>query len=215
MNLILLGGPGSGKGTQAGLLEKEFGIIHISTGDLFRENIGNETELGILAKSYIDLGNLVPNAVTIDMVRSRLEEPDTIKGVVFDGFPRTITQAEALEEILREKGQSIDAVLNILVREEEIVRRLSGRLICGSCQHPFHKEFTPFEKCPYEKCQGEFIYQREDDKPETVRARLRVFHERTAPLIEYYDEKGQLVNIDGEGTVEQVAAAILAGLNTL
>jgi adenylate kinase len=212
MNLILLGGPGSGKGTQAGLIEKNLGLVHLSTGDLFRENIGNETELGVLAKSYIDRGDLVPDDVTVDMVHDRLNSDPDLEGVVFDGFPRTINQANALNVLLAEKGWKIDAVLHIVVPESEIVRRLSGRLLCSNCQQTYHVEFNPFIYCPTNSCEGQFLYQREDDKPETVRARLHVYQERTAPLIEYYEERSLLIKIDGDGTVEEVFAAILDAL---
>lgn len=212
MNLILLGGPGSGKGTQAGLLEKKLGIVHISTGELFRENIQNETELGLLAKSYIDRGDLVPDGVTVDMVRARLANDTHLEGVVFDGFPRTINQADALRELLAEKDWEIDAVLHIVVSEAEIVRRLSGRLICSKCQQTYHKEFNPFRYCPTNSCEGQFLYQREDDKPETVRARIHVYQDQTAPLIEYYKDRDLLINIDGEGNVEEVFGLILKAL---
>ena len=208
MDLIMLGGPGSGKGTQAELLQEKLNLTHISSGELFRENINNETELGILAKTFIDQGKLVPDDVTIDMIRERLREPDVQEGVLFDGFPRTIPQAEALDELLTSLKRKIDFVINLAVPEEEIVRRLSGRLICRECQAPFHKEFNPFKICPYDKCLGEYLYQREDDKPETVRARLEVFHNQTAPLIAYYRDRGKLITVDGDGSVEEVFEAI-------
>jgi adenylate kinase len=209
MDLIFLGGPGSGKGTQAELIHEKLGFTHIASGDLFRENINNKTELGLLAKTYIDKGQLVPDTITIDMIRERLKKPDAQKGILFDGFPRTLPQAEALDELLASLNRSINLVINIAVQDEEIVRRLSGRLICHECQVPFHKEFKPFISCPYGKCSGEYLYQREDDKPETVRARLKVFHKQTAPLIDYYSERGLLYTVDGEGSVEDVFEAIV------
>lgn len=208
MDLILLGGPGSGKGTQAELLQEKLGLTHVSSGELFRENINTKTELGILAKSFIDQGKLVPDDITIDMIRERLKKPDVQKGVLFDGFPRTIPQAEALDELITSLKRKIDFVINLAVPEDEIVRRLSGRLICRECQVPFHKEFNPFRICPYEKCFGEYLYQREDDQPETVRARLEVFHNQTAPLIAYYHNRDKLITVDGEGSVEEVFEAI-------
>ena len=215
MNLILLAGPGSGKGTQAEILQMLFGMIHLSTGELFRENIKMQTELGILAKTFIDKGQLVPDLTTIAMVRERLTQPDTKQGVVFDGFPRTINQAEALDEILNSQASTIDAVIYLDVSEVEIIKRLSGRMVCKDCQLPFHKEHNPFESCPYERCQGEYLYQREDDKPETVKARLRVYHNQTAPLIAHYEARDILIRINGEGSVDEVSKLIQLALREL
>jgi adenylate kinase len=209
MDVIFLGGPGSGKGTQAELIHEKLRLTHIASGDLFRENINNETELGLLAKTFIDEGQLVPDDVTIDMIRERLKKPDVKKGIVFDGFPRTLPQAQALDKLLASFQRNIDLVISIAVPDEEIVRRLSGRLICRECQVPFHKEYNPFVSCPYGKCSGEHLYQREDDKPETVRARLKVFHKQTAPLIDYYSTRGIIQTVDGEGSVEEVLESIL------
>jgi adenylate kinase len=212
MDLILIGGPGTGKGTQAELLQDKLSLTHIASGDLFRENIDGGTELGLTAKRYIDQGKLVPDDVTVDMIRKRLQELDSEQGILFDGFPRTLPQAEALDHLLVELNRKIDLVIHLEVSDDEIIRRLSGRLICRECQTPFHREFNPFVKCPYDKCSGEFLYQREDDKPETVRARLKVFQKQTAPLIEHYMAKGLLVKIDGEKSVETVFKAILEAL---
>jgi adenylate kinase len=212
MDLILIGGPGTGKGTQAELLQDKLSLTHIASGDLFRENIDGRTELGLTAKRYIDQGKLVPDDVTVDMIRKRLQELDSEQGILFDGFPRTLPQAEALDHLLVELNRKIDLVIHLEVSDDEIIRRLSGRLICRECQTPFHREFNPFVKCPYDKCSGEFLYQREDDKPETVRARLKVFQKQTAPLIEHYMAKGLLVKIDGEKSVETVFKAILEAL---
>jgi len=212
MDVILLGGPGSGKGTQAKLLQVKLELTHVASGDLFRENINNQTELGLLAKVYIDQGQLVPDKVTIGMIRNRLQKPDTAQGVLFDGFPRTLPQAEALDHLLATFKRKVDFVINLSVSDDEIIRRLSGRLICRECQIPFHREFNPFKKCPLDKCSGEFIYQREDDKPETVLARLDVFKRQTAPLIEYYQEKGNLVTVSGEGTVDIISDRIIKAL---
>lgn len=215
MNLILLAGPGSGKGTQAELLQMQFGMVHLSTGELFRENIKRKTELGKLAKTFIEKGQLVPDSTTIDMVRERLMQVDTERGVVFDGFPRTINQARALDEILQSRGTMIDAVIYLTVREDEIIKRLSGRLVCKDCQLPFHNEHNPFESCPYERCQGEYLYQRDDDKPETVKARLRVYQNQTAPLIAHYTARDMLIKIDGEGSVTEVSNLIQQALRKL
>jgi adenylate kinase len=212
MDVILLGGPGSGKGTQAELLQERLGLTHVASGDLFRENINGHTELGLLAKEFIDQGQLVPDEITISMIRDRLRKPDVERGVLFDGFPRTLPQAEALDKLLTTLKRKINFVINLDVSEEEIVRRLSGRLICRECQIPFHREFNPFTKCPLDKCKGEFIYQREDDQPETVLARLEVFHKQTAPLIAYYEERGKLVTVNGEGELDKIYTRIIKAI---
>jgi adenylate kinase len=212
MNLILIGPPGSGKGTQAEVLQAEAGLTHIASGDLFRSNINQQTELGKLAQSYITKGNLVPDEITIGMVRDRLAQPDTEVGVLFDGFPRTIPQADALTELLGNAGRHIDAVLELQVSDDEIVRRLAGRLICRECQTPFHKVFKPFESCPEHRCNGEHLYQRDDDKPETVRARIDVFRKQTSPLISYYQDRGLLKPIPGEKSPTDVSKLVLAAI---
>lgn len=211
MNLILLGAPGSGKGTQAERIQKEFGLTHIATGDLFRYNLKNRTELGQLAEGYMQRGELVPDDVTIAMVRERLQRPDIAQsgGILFDGFPRTEAQAEALTALMDEIGSKIDAVIYLLVDDEEIVNRLGGRMICKECQTPFHASYNPFVSCPFQKCQGEYLYQRDDDKPETVRARLATFHKQTRPLVDYYQKTGLLVELPGSGAIDQITAAIL------
>ncbi len=209
MYLILLGPPGSGKGTQAERLKEQLGLPHVASGDLFRESIGHETELGLLAKRYIDRGQLVPDDVTIAMVRERLQQPDCDEGVILDGFPRTLAQAEALDKILASRDRALTEVLYINVPDEELVRRLSGRRICRQCQTPYHLVFNPpAEEGVCDECGGE-LYQRDDDQPETVRARLKVYHEQTAPLIDYYRQAGLLVEVDGEGDIETVNAALL------
>lgn len=215
LNIVLLGGPGSGKGTQAEQLRNELKLPHIATGDLFRENLKNKTDLGKLAKSYMDRGELVPDDVTEAMVRERLTRPDTGHGFILDGFPRTLGQAEALTEIMTGLQRRIDAVLHIKVSDEEIVKRLSGRLICRNCQTPFHKEFKPPKKegvC--DVCGGE-LYQRDDDNPDTIRARLKTYHGQTAPLITYYKNAGLLIEIDGEGDVADVSKRTMDAINNL
>jgi len=215
LEIVLLGPPGSGKGTQADRLSEQFNLPHIATGDLFRENLKHETELGKLAKSYMERGDLVPDDVTVGMVRERLSRPDTANGFIFDGFPRTVAQAEALQSMLAEMGRQLAGVIYVKVSDEEIVRRLSGRLICRECQTPFHKIFNPFKTCPYNKCNGEYLYQREDDKPETVRARLEVFRRQTAPLVDYYRQAGLLVEVNGEGEMATVTERMLAAVRSL
>ena len=231
MYLVLLGPPGSGKGTQAERLKEQLGLPHVASGDLFRENVGNETELGLLAKGYMDRGQLVPDDVTIAMVRERLQQPDCDGGVVLDGFPRTLAQAQALDKMLSGTGRALAGVLYINLSDEETVRRLSGRWICGQCQTPYHVVFSPpAEEGVCDECGGE-LYQRDDDRPETVRARLRVYHEQTAPLIDYYrraspsaalrQDSGQgsgrslLVEVDGAGDIETVGAALLDAIRSL
>jgi len=215
MYLILLGPPGAGKGTQAERLERELHLPHVASGDLFRENLKNETELGLLAKEYMDRGDLVPDDVTIAMVRGRLQRPDCAQGAILDGFPRTQTQAEALDRMLADMGRRLDGVLYIAVPDDELVRRLSGRWICRQCQMPYHTIFSPPAKegiC--DACGGE-LYQRDDDRPETVRARLKVYHQQTAPLIDYYRQAGLLVEVDGSGDIETVSTALLEAAHNL
>ncbi|MFQ5738365.1 MAG: adenylate kinase [Acidobacteriota bacterium] len=215
VNIVLLGAPGSGKGTQADKLQAVLGLIHVASGDLFRENLKENTKLGLLAREYMNRGDLVPDSVTVEMLRRRLRRADAPKGIVLDGFPRTLAQAEALGQLLAELGQPLDGVLYIQVSDQEVVRRLSGRLICRECQTPFHQTFNPFEKCPENRCDGEFLYQREDDKPETVRTRLKTFGKQTKPLIDYYRRLGILFTVRGEGSVAEVTQALLQILHKL
>ncbi len=215
LNLVLFGAPGSGKGTQAEQLRNEFGLPHIATGDLFRENLKKQTDLGKLAKSYMDRGELVPDDVTEAMVRDRLSRNDTEAGFIMDGFPRTLGQAEALTEILNDMQRRIDAVLYINVSDEEIVNRLSGRLICRNCQTPFHVQFKPpSQEGVCDVCGGE-LYQRDDDNPETIRARLKTFHGQTAPLIDYYTQAGLLLEIKGEGEVSEITSRTMAAIASI
>ncbi|MFQ6015454.1 MAG: adenylate kinase [Anaerolineae bacterium] len=212
MNILLLGAPGAGKGTQAELLEAELGIPHVASGDLFRDNLREGTELGLLAKSYMDRGELVPDEVTVAMVKERLAQPDCQTGVILDGFPRNIYQAEALDDILADKGRALDAALYVKVSRETLVARLSGRWICRECQTVYHTLFNPPRQprvC--DQCGGE-LYQRPDDRPETAARRLEVYFEQTMPLIEHYRRKGVLIEVDGEKDIEGVKAAILQGI---
>jgi len=214
-DLILVGGPGSGKGTQAKQLQSHLGLTHIASGDLFRENLKNETSLGKLAKSYMDRGELVPDDVTEAMVEERLGRSDVKKGFILDGFPRTLSQAYALTEILNAGKRRIDGVVYIRVSDAEIVRRISGRLICRDCQVPYHAEFKPpRSKGICDRCGG-VLYQRDDDNAETVRARLKTFHSQTAPIIDYYRDAGLLIEIDGEGELDQVAMRTRAAADNL
>lgn len=209
MKLIMLGAPGAGKGTQAKKIAEKYGIPHISTGDIFRANIKNNTELGKKAKEYMDKGLLVPDELVVDLVVDRLTKEDAKKGYVLDGFPRTIPQAEALTNALKEKNEEIDYAVNVEVADEVIVNRMSGRRACVACGGTYHVEFNPTKKdgvC--DSCGGELIL-RDDDKPETVKRRLEVYHEQTQPLIDYYTKAGKVVEVDGTLEMNEVFEAIV------
>lgn len=208
----MLGAPGAGKGTQASVLSQKYSIPHISTGDIFRANIKEGTELGKKAKGYIDKGLLVPDELVVDIVADRLQKEDCNDGYVLDGFPRTIPQAEALDTVLETKGTSIDYVISVEVADEIIVDRMSGRRVCPKCGEPYHHEFKiPAVDNVCDRC-GETLIQREDDQPATVLKRLKVYHEQTQPLIDYYSKKGILVKVDGTKDVKGVTAEIVASL---
>lgn len=202
--VVLMGGPGAGKGTQAKKLQKEMSLPQISTGDLFRENLKNETELGKLARTYMDAGELVPDQVTVAMVRERLKRPDTEKGAIFDGFPRTIAQANALEELLAESGERVTVVPYIHVDRDLLLKRLAGRWTCPVCGRVYHEHFNPPQEPGICDVDGAELYQREDDTEETQRRRIEVYFEQTAPLLDYYREKDLLVQIDGEQSIDDV-----------
>jgi adenylate kinase len=212
MDIVLLGAPGSGKGTQAEHLQRELGLTHIASGDLFRDNVKRQTDLGRQANEYMTRGALVPDAITIAMLSERIGRPDTAKGVLLDGFPRTMQQAIALNEMMAGIGREIDAVLYVEVPDGELIERLSGRLICRECQVPFHVTANPFRACPFNRCTGEHLYQRADDTPETVRARLVTYHTQTTPVIDYYRLVKLLVTVQGQGPVEDVKRATLAAV---
>ncbi|MEN3265185.1 adenylate kinase [Pseudonocardia sp.] len=204
MRLVLVGPPGAGKGTQAEFIAANQSVPKISTGDIFRANVGQGTPLGLQAKKYMDAGQLVPDEVTIDMVRDRLAEPDAADGFLLDGFPRTVPQAEVLDQMLADLGTSLDVVLELVVDDDEVIRRLSGRRTCRGCGKIWHVEFDPTKaegEC--DRCGGE-LFQRDDDKPDTVAERLRVYADQTAPLVNYYGGQGKLVGIDATGPVEDV-----------
>ncbi|MBI5973391.1 adenylate kinase [Staphylococcus caledonicus] len=215
MNIILMGLPGAGKGTQASEIVKKFPIPHISTGDMFRKAIKDETDLGKEAKSYMDRGELVPDEVTVGIVKERISEDDAKKGFLLDGFPRTIDQAEALNEIMSELGRSIDAVINIEVPEEELMNRLTGRRICEKCGTTYHLVFNPPKVDGICDIDGGKLYQREDDNPETVSNRLSVNVKQSKPILEYYDNKGVLNNIDGAKDIDEVTKDVIDILNHL
>jgi len=207
-NLVLLGPPGAGKGTQAERISELYGIPHISTGDIFRDNLKRGTELGLKAKEYMDRGELVPDEVVIGIVRNRLAEPDCDKGFVLDGFPRTVAQADALKEMLASMGKSINHVLNIQVPDQTVVERLTARRTCRSCGAIYHLKFNPpREEGRCDACGGE-LYVRDDDREETVRARLEEYRSKTQPLIDYYRAEGLLRDIDGGASMEEVLDSI-------
>jgi len=213
MRIVLVGPPGAGKGTQATRLAGKLAIPHISTGDLFRANISQQTELGKLAKSYMDAGNLVPDEVTIAMAKDRMEQPDAEGGFLLDGFPRNVSQAEALDELLKSEGIKLDAVLDLEVPEEEVVKRIAGRRICrNDSSHVFHVTYSPAKKegvC--DVCGGE-LYQRDDDSEETVRKRLEVYHTQTEPIIDYYKAQGLVVTISSLGPVDEITQRAMEAL---
>jgi adenylate kinase len=212
VRLVLVGPPGAGKGTQAEFVAAHFGIPKISTGDIFRLNVSGGTELGRMAKKYMDAGDLVPDEVTNAMVRDRLAQPDTEAGFLLDGFPRNVAQAGELDGVLNELGKNLSVVLDLEVDHDEVVRRLSGRRTCKKCGHVWHIEYDPptvEDVC--DKCGGA-LYHRDDDYPETVRHRLEVYSAQTAPLIKFYGDRGQLVSIDALGTVEDVTERAIATL---
>ena len=215
MYMILLGAPGAGKGTQAATLTARFGLVHISTGDLFRENVARGTELGLLAKQYMDCGVLVPDDVTVRMLLERLAQPDTARGVMLDGFPRTIEQAVALDKALARQGKRLDGVLHIKVPTEVLVKRLSGRLTCRTCGAVYHVTFSPPRRPGVCDKDGGELYQRPDDSEETVRKRLDVYFAQTAPLIAYYREQGLLIEIDGDQGVQAVGEALIGAVQAI
>ena len=204
MNIIFLGLPGTGKGTQAGVLAEEFNIPHIATGDIFRQAINQGTELGKKAKEYLDSGELVPDTLTNALVKERLAQPDAKKGFILDGFPRTLKQAEALDQIIDELNRSLDQVIYFSAPEEVLIKRLTGRRICSDCGTPYHTEFNPPENeeiC--DRCGGELI-QRKDDREETVIHRLKVNREKTDELVSYYRNQGNIITIQADASLEGV-----------
>lgn len=210
--IVLLGPPGVGKGTQAKILSEKTGLVQVSSGDLFRENLKNETELGKLAKSYMDKGELVPDDVTIGMVRERLSRPDCKEGAILDGFPRTPVQAEALETMLAGFNGHVDLVPYISADEAVLVERISGRWTCRANGHIYHEKFNPPAKAGICDQDGSELYQREDDKYDTVVNRIHVYLTQTAPLIEYYRQRGTLIEVNGAQPVEDVSRDLLAAL---
>lgn len=215
LNLILFGPPGAGKGTQAERLRKDFQLPYVATGDMLREHVKEGTELGKKAKAYMDAGDLVPDELILAMTSERLQQPDAQDGFLLDGFPRTRPQAEALDEQLRSLSRQITAVLLLDVPDAEVVRRLSGRRVCVKAGHNYHVEFDPPKHEGVCDQDGSRLVQRDDDQPEVIQNRLRVYHEKTAPVIEYYDEQGLLRRIDGTREASDVHDHIRAVIATL
>ena len=214
MYIVFLGAPGAGKGTQAATVAEKLEMAHIASGDMFREALEKQDDLAVEAKSYMEKGMLVPDEITIRMVLERISAPDCERGVIFDGFPRNLAQAEALDKALVQQTKAIDGVVYIKVSEEELLNRLSGRWICRQCQAPYHAVNSPprvWGKC--DQCGGE-LYQRSDDTEETVKERLQVYFAQTAPLIDYYAQAGKLLEVDGEGSLDGVGERIMRALNS-
>lgn len=212
MYIILLGAPGAGKGTQADILSSELNLPHVASGDLFREALKKETDLGLLAKSYMERGELVPDEITIRMILQRIETPDCVSGCLLDGFPRTLAQAEALDKGLADKGEHVDKVVYVKVSDEELMKRLGGRWLCRDCQTPYHLLTAPPKvpgKC--DKCGGE-LYQRDDDKEGTIKERLRVFFAQTIPIVDYYRNQNKLIEVNGARGIQEVAKEIIPSL---
>ncbi len=214
MNIVLLGPPGSGKGTQAKMIAEKYGVVHISTGDILRENVRNNTPLGVEAKKYMEAGKLVPDSLLIDIIKDRRAKDDVKGGWMLDGYPRTMPQAEAMDKILPNLGQKIDVVLNIDVPDAELVKRVTGRRMC-KCGATYHVQFNPPKvagKC--DACGGE-LYQRADDTEETVKERLQAYHAQAQPLIDYYDKKGIVVTVLGVGDIKEIFGKIAEALDKI
>lgn len=206
--IVLLGPPGAGKGTQAGILSEKFNLPHISSGDIFRENIRNDSELGKVAQTFISKGELVPDDVTVAMIRERFKRPDCERGAILDGFPRTPPQADSLADMLREFGGKVDVVPFITAPSEVLIERLAGRWSCKECGNIYHTKFNPPKivgRCDFDQSP---LYQRDDDKADTVKHRIDVYHQQTAPLINYYKSRGILTEVNGFGSIEQVANSL-------
>ena len=212
MHVVMLGAPGAGKGTQADILSKELNSPHIASGDLFRQALEKRTKLGLLAGCYMDKGELVPDEITVRMILDRMDHPDCASGCLFDGFPRTAQQAEALDQALKERGRAIDKAIYIEVSDEELVKRLSGRWLCRNCQTPYHVTNSPPNtpgRC--DRCGGG-LYQRPDDGEETVKERIKVFLAQTVPVLDYYEKQGKLVKVNGDLGAQEVARGVLSTL---
>jgi adenylate kinase len=215
VRLVLVGPPGAGKGTQAQYIAEHLGVPQISTGDIFRSHVSQGTPLGLEAKTYMDRGDLVPDDVTVNMVRERLGDEDAREGFLLDGFPRTVPQAQVLDDILAEAGFKLDVVLELVVDDDEVIRRLSGRRTCRSCNHIWHVDFDPPTVPGVCDIDGGELYQREDDRAETIANRLEVYAASTAPLVNYYAGRGLLVGIDATGPVDDITSRAIDALRPL
>lgn len=210
MYIVFLGAPGAGKGTQATVLAEKLGLVHIATGDVLRDAVRRETELGKQARGYMDRGELVPDALVVDVVVDRLSQPDAARGAVLDGFPRNVPQAKALDAALAARGAGVDLAIYLKVPESALIARLAGRWECAACRAPYHEVTNPPKQAGVcDQCGGA-LTQRADDRPETVRRRLQVYFEQTAPLLEYYRERDLLAEVDGERPIPEVAEQVLA-----
>jgi adenylate kinase len=214
VRLVLVGPPGAGKGTQAQFIAEHASVPKISTGDIFRANVSQGTPLGVQAKAYMDRGDLVPDDVTIEMVKLRLREDDATAGFLLDGFPRTVPQAEVLDDVLREVGTKLDVVLELVVDDDEVIRRLSGRRTCRTCNHIWHVDFDPPQVAGICDIDGGELFQRDDDQAETIANRLTVYADSTAPLVAYYASRGVLVGIDATGPVDDVTVRAIDALRS-
>ncbi|HOE77052.1 MAG TPA: adenylate kinase [Bacilli bacterium] len=212
MRLLIMGAPGTGKGTYAEGIEKHFGIPHISTGEIFREAISQKTPLGVLAQSYIDDGHLVPDDVTVQIVKERIQQPDCQNGFVLDGFPRTLNQAEIFTQILNELNIQLDLVINLLADEELIIRRITNRRLCSKCGKGYNLITIPPKKPGICDDCGGALYQRKDDSEEVIRERLEVYQKQTKPLIDYYEAQGNIIHMNGAGEIDEVTNVIIAML---
>jgi adenylate kinase len=215
VRLVLVGPPGAGKGTQAQFIAEHLGVPQISTGDIFRSHVSQGTPLGLEAKAYMDRGDLVPDDVTVLMVRDRLSEEDAREGFLLDGFPRTVPQAQTLDDLLAESGVKLDVVLELVVDDDEVIRRLSGRRTCRSCNHIWHVDFDPPAVEGVCDIDGGELYQRDDDRAETIANRLKVYGEATQPLVTYYAGRGLLVGVDATGPVDDITQRAIDALRAL
>jgi adenylate kinase len=215
VRLVLVGPPGAGKGTQAQFIAEHLSVPKISTGDIFRANVSQGTPLGLQAKAYMDRGDLVPDGVTIDMVRDRLTQPDASPGFLLDGFPRTVPQAQVLDDMLAEAGVKLDVVLELVVENDEVIRRLSGRRTCRTCNHIWHVDFDPPTDEGVCDIDGGALYQRDDDQADTIANRLEVYAKETAPLVNYYAERGLLIGLDATGPVDDVTQRAIDALRPI
>ena len=212
MYIIFLGAPGTGKGTQAAIIAEKLGLLHLATGDMFRQALGHKSALGVQAKSYMEMGMLVPDDITISIVLERLSAPDCKAGIILDGFPRNLQQAEALDQALAQQGKIIDKAVFIKISKDKLLKRLSGRWICRNCQVPYHEiDSPPDVRGECDLCGGE-LYQRPDDNVETIKKRLHVYFAETVSLIDYYAQTDKLLEIDGEGDIQEISSKIVVAL---